>query len=197
MVNVKGWFHYWQELIGAILGAAAITSTVWFTLRSERRKQDAEAVALRQALGAEIRQIAARGLHLHRGIVGIISQLRVLETTVDYGRVKREVLFTDPVIYPHSAAGLGALGEHAFSVVYFYNQLALVRALVKQFESDALVPMRQLANIADGLLNVAERAVDCLPAFAGTCSSEHDDKFAEEVALERESFDPLFAGVPP
>jgi hypothetical protein len=123
------WLHHWQELVGAIVGAIAVTSTVWWTLSAERRKRDKETHAMRVALGAEVRQFAHRALQACQSIVTHWETAMKNGTSSGMTPVALENIarFPDPVIYPNTVAGLGSLGEHAHLVVFFFNQISMVR----------------------------------------------------------------------
>jgi hypothetical protein len=196
MVNIEDWLHRWQELVGAIIGASAVTSTIWFTLKSERRKLDEEANALRIALGAEVRQFAVHALDLYREISELVSSPGYSHG-IGGSWVKKMIRFSDPVIYPQCAAKIGVLGQHAFAVVHFYNQINLVHDVVDQLSDNQVADSPQMINVLGALLTAAEVAVGSLPGFANTPRSQHDPEFTESVRTERRFFDEKVAKYQP
>jgi hypothetical protein len=191
------WLHHWQELVGAIIGAIAVTSTVWWTLRAERRRRDQETHAMRVALGAEIRQFAANALSVYRDVVSqFLSEGNSNQRT--YSDLQKIVRFPDPVIFPHSVPNLGSLGKYAYEVVYFFNQLSNVHDKVEHLWSDSALPADvvppsryQLLNAAEALLKATETAIKAYPAFSGTPRSEFDSEFEAAVLSERKRFDSM------
>ncbi len=96
--------------------------------------------------------------------------------------------FPDPVVYPHTAARLGVLGDCAHGIVFFFGQLALVQETVRRLPiGEPVLPRAQLLNLAEALLNAAEAAVKALPAFADPIWAEGDEVFTSEVAEARRS----------
>jgi hypothetical protein len=196
------WLHHWQELIGAVLGAAALIYTVWITLGSERRKREDEANSLRVALGAEVRQFAVNALKVYREVLSLLPENTSTPWAahVALARLQKIVRFPDPVIFPHSAPNLGSLGENAHEIVQFFNQISTIFDKVEHsISADGLPAMvttpalAQMIEAAEALLAATETAVKTLPAFADTPQSEHDAAFATSIAIERQKFGPLLA----
>jgi hypothetical protein len=181
------WLHCWQDLVGSTVVAIALLVTVWVTLRSERRKRDQDARSLRVALGAEVRQFAQRSLDIHRIIFALEPGPGEI-TDIGASRIQDIVRFPSPVIYPHSAPGLGLLGENAGLIVHFYNQLTSVSDVVARFHPETPVNRAQVHNIAESLLSAAEHGAKCLSAFADTPRSEHDERLRAAVIGQREAF---------
>jgi hypothetical protein len=126
------WLHRWQELVAAFVGAAALSFTVWWTLSAEQRKRAEQSSAMKVALGAEIRQYAARALFGCQRISSHEQNARKVHTTAVYrcGLLEDLARFPDPIVYPNSAAALGTLGDGAYLTVQFFNQISIIRAKV-------------------------------------------------------------------
>jgi hypothetical protein len=191
------WLHRWQELVGAIIGATVIASTVWWTLSAERRRRNEETKALRIALGAEVRQYAAQAL---KGCQRIISQCKAAAVVHGSGgftpfQMADISRFPEPVVYPNSASALGAIGEHAHFIVQFFNQISMIRDGAEIFLGMTIVsvPTRQALELARSLFNAADAAVQAQPAFVGTPQSEHDLRFSRVVASAGEDLEVEFA----
>jgi hypothetical protein len=166
------WLKKWQDLIAGLVGAAALVWTVRWTLLAERRRDKQEARALRTALGAEIRQFGASAVDGFRRIAAILSTGAGLGSVVSVspqqlGNVAR---FPDPVVYQHSAARLGTLGDYAHGVVFFFGQVTLVKDALRRLPAaEPVLSRAQLVNFAGGA-RAAPRDRRHRPASAG-CSS--------------------------
>ncbi len=194
------WLHEWQELIGAIIGAAALAFTVWWTLSSERRKRSDEATALRIALGVELRQYANGILFRHYLVLDLLpSPIRKNGYTDRMASELTEIVrLPDPVIYSHAAGSIGVLGESAKFFVRFYNTFWTATDRARQLASPFyapkgrnMLPVNSVIGVAGTLLNAAEDAVRALPAFAGMPGSEDDEQLKQDVAKARTKFDAL------
>jgi len=133
---VVAWVHDWQDLVAALIGAAALVWTVRWTLRTERRRRDEEAAAFRVALGVEARQLAAAALNIYRDLTLALHSVARDDGTLDISanRLVNLCQLPAPAVYSRGADRLGALGEHhAFEVVYFYGQLDKLLQTVRHF----------------------------------------------------------------
>jgi hypothetical protein len=195
------WLHKWQELAGGLIGAIAITSTVWWTLNSERRRRDREAEALRIALGSELRQFAARALQGAQGLILAATPAAVgmVEPQLSDADLQNHTRFVDPVVYPNSSAGLGLLGQHAYAVVLFFAQIETMRDAVRRYREShsvqtafgtrwATIGRTQMLAFADALLAAAEAGVEAIPAFPNTPRSEFDREFEQAVVAARQTY---------
>lgn len=188
------WLKEWQDLVAGLIGAAALVWTVRWTLLAERRRQEDEAKALRTALGAEVRQHAGSALAGYGRAVGMLSTGANVGSVVSVSsqQLANIARFPDPVVYPHTAARLGVLGDHAHGIVFFFGQLTLVQDTVRRLSiGEPVLTRAQLLNLAEALLNAAEAAVKALPAFAEARWVENDRAFASQVAEARASFERL------
>jgi hypothetical protein len=192
------WLHRWQELIGAFVGAAAISSTVWWTLSAERRKRDEQAYAMKVALSAEVRQYAAQALF---GCQRIITHETAARAVFTYGTFKPALIeeltrFPDPIVYPNCASTLGTLGESAYLTVQFFNQISMIRSAVKSMTSGASSTSSfsgdEIAKLGISLLGSAQTAIRAMPSFAGTPRSEFDPPFKIAVSRAREFIKELY-----
>jgi hypothetical protein len=187
--------HDWQDLVGGIIGAIAVTSTVWWTLRAERRRHEREATALRTALGAEVRQFAVRALDGHIKLCGVLTRARPGPDVVAISaqEIEDTARFPEPAVYPQTAAGLGVLGKYAYNIVHFFGQVTLVRDVLRNAAQTAdprsvVTPRDYLINCAEGLLKAAEAATRALPAFE---KIGEDERYGKVVSEARQSFNAL------
>jgi len=180
--------HRWQDLVGAALGAVALILTVRWTLLSERRRQSAEADALRVALGAEVRQFANGTLRALQDIIAVLSASGAQKglTTVTRVWLADCARFVDPVIYPQTAGSLGLLRDHAYAIAFFFNKVAMVRdgirRLSENYTATEPLPRAQILAAAESLLRTAESAVQAMLAFINTPRSDYDLGFADAVS---------------
>lgn len=186
------WLHEWQDLIAGLIGAAALIATVRWTLLAERRRREDEAKALRIALGAELRHFASRALQASQSMVAILNNTERSDRLVSISPLQLGTFahFPEPVIYPHSAPGLGALGRHAHDIVFFFGQVTLVKDALQHLResgSPTEVPRLQLVRIAQALFNAADAAVAALPALTDPIRADGDKQFTSEVAKARNS----------
>jgi hypothetical protein len=185
------WLHHWQELVGAIVGAGALAATVGWTLRAERRKRDIEFQAMRVALGAELRQFAQIAAEACRRIVAHWEKApKTGAATFPAFALEDMLRFTDPVIYPNVAADLGALGEPALRVVFFFSKIAAVRDGLRTIMREGqykIVTVEQIFEFAKSLIVANDALTTAWPAFAETpLESERNDDFAAAVLKARD-----------
>ncbi len=143
-------------------------------------------MALRVALGAEIRQFALRAYDAH------LSIRRRLENggAISLHQLDDDARFPAAIIYPNVAANLGTLERHAHEAVIFYGQIDLMRdamhRLKGQLKPDDTIDRPTAAMLVTVLLDVCHEAQNILPAFVGTPRSEHDAEFIGVVTEARE-----------
>lgn len=113
------WLEQWQDLVAGLVGAVALIVTVWWTLTAERRRDASRVLATHQALRCEIYQFTQRVTDAARAIVdGFEKQGQAQQGNfLSVQWLEDVVRFVDPVIYPQTAADVGALGDHAWEVV--------------------------------------------------------------------------------
>jgi hypothetical protein len=184
------WIKEWQDLSAGLLGAAALIWTVRWTLLAERRRQEQETEALRTALGAELRHFANRALDGYREIVKMMAAASNVgdAMTVTPQQIDKVAHFPDAVIYPQTAASLGALGDYAHGIVFFFGQVTLVQDALRRLPTEVpVLPRVQLVNIALALFNAADAAREALPAFAAPRWSDGDRVFESQVTEARTS----------
>jgi hypothetical protein len=177
---------HWQTLIAGLVGGSAAITAVVFALLSERRRRKREAMALRVALGAEIRQFALRAYEAHLSIRRRLDS----DEPISVHQLDDDTRFPIAVIYPNIAGSLGTLEQHAHEVVIFYGQIDLMRDAVRrlkgQLRLDDPVDRPTAATLVNVLVDVCREAQNVLPAFAGTPRSENDAEFIEVVTKARE-----------
>jgi hypothetical protein len=200
------WLREWQELVGAILAAIAVASTVWWTLLSEKRRRKKEELALRTALGAEVRHLAKRALSGHRELANALYAANVVHTqapiatsettSITVQHAAGIIRLPERTIYSNTAGDIGVLGEYARRVVHFYGQLSLLEQVMRLSEEGAAPDERarqlsynQVQVLAAALLNAANAAADALPAFAETSWAEKDALYLQGVVEARGAFE--------
>jgi hypothetical protein len=93
----------WQDLIAGVLGFGGAVAAIMITATLERRRRAAEAKAIRQALGIELRDIAANVLRVY-------EELPQEGVGISIENLVSRVRFVDPIIYRN--------------VVYFHSQVS-------------------------------------------------------------------------
>lgn len=189
----SGWLQRWQDLAGALVGAAFLTGTVGWTLLAERRRRESEAAAFRVALGAEIRQLCASALNSYERLAGFAKASNPVtgNASLTASQLAYQCRYPEPVVYPRGADKLGILGETpAFEAVYFYAQLSLLRESVNGVDAardpTRHVSMREVLIVMAAMLSAARAAVKAVPAFQGDSWSEQDGALTTkyEAAVE-------------
>lgn len=189
------WLERWQDLIAGFVGAGAVLITVRWTLLSERRRREEELKSLRTALGAELRQFAGRALDGCLQIIGLLNATDIWAMVdVSSRRLESIVRFPDPVIYPHAGASLGAFGDRAHDIVYFFGQVKIVELATESIPPGQIQFARGLLiSFARGLFNASEAAVRALPAFESPTWAANDVQYVSELEKLRASVEGITA----
>jgi len=176
-------------------GVCLLAITVYVTLSTERRRRNAEADAMRNALGAEVRQFAGRAINAHGAVCdrlrrasAVIPNNPAVKITVV--QLQGDARFPEPIVYPSCADRLGLIGPSAHDVVYFFAQVAVVkealRLLGEKTDRNTYVVYDQVVNLAAALLNAAEAGLRAFPAFP---SMRDPEKIREATIRARADFD--------
>jgi hypothetical protein len=170
----RDWLHYWQDLVGAGVGAVALLLTVAWTLARDRRRNRREAAAFRAALGGEIRQFAASTLNNCHWLAERVAKVASDgESAAVYATQLLHVTrLPEAIVFSRGADKLGILGQHlAFDTVYFYGQLDLLRQSVQQIHAVAKptqdLSVKQIMGVMAAMLTAVRAAIKALPAFKG------------------------------
>ncbi len=100
-----GFFERWQTLIAGCFAIVATLITVFFTLRTERRKADHELEALRKSLAVELRQQIPNAL-------GVCNRLRERATSKSGVPITNTIVESlsrtpSPILYSANAGKIG------------------------------------------------------------------------------------------
>jgi plasmid stabilization system protein ParE len=203
ITKILEWLHDWQELAGGLIGAAALTLTVLWTLTAERRRDAKRAESVRIALGSEVRAFAAQMLRGAQELVTILTPTASISirTHMRLQQFEDATRTVEPVIYPQTASDLGLLGHRAYEIVEFYVKFQAARDGLRRVKAllaptDTLISVRQSFEIAEAWVAALESAIAALAAFPATPRSEHDVKFAQAVHETRSALAALRAGRP-
>lgn len=196
--EASDWLNYWQDLVGALVGAGALLVTVSWTLSRESRRNSKEAAAFRTALGAEIRQFAAATLNgydwLAESVARAISNDKF--TDVFPAQLVHTSRLPEPTVYSRGADKLGTLGEQpAFDTVYFYGQLQILQQSIRQIdticEPEVQLTAKQVMSIMAVMLNAVSAAIQALPAFKNPAWVDKDAALAGKFDSASRRFEEL------
>ena len=186
----------WQDLIAAVIGAAALVWTVWWTLTRERRRQEGEENSFRIALGTEIRHMSDAAMNAFRTIDGAMTMLLTTGRPITLGWLTAYSQMPEAVVYPQNSDKIGALGpEVAEGVVFFFGQLAIMAdsvrrsPLIGEDATKVLVP-DQVLNTLLALVQALEAAVKVRLQIPSPRWAERDGGFkkgVEDAARELEA----------
>lgn len=116
----------WQDLAAGILGFGGAIWAIAYTAKSDRDKYRREVLraetedkALRQALGVELRDIAANVLKYYK----LVQPAPGPGETMTVADVRQRVRFVEPVIYKQNAGRIAVVGRRASAVVAFYSKV--------------------------------------------------------------------------
>jgi hypothetical protein len=188
-------------IVGGLSAVLSATLVVGWTLRSERRRSDAEAKALKAAVGAEIRVAGAAALNAFQRVYTPYAN-GVPYTVAQLGL---DVVFPPFLIATNSGYRLGALGLITQEIVHFVGSVESQQAIVTRFSG----PQPAGTNLSMGnddrktvitsLLRLAEFARSMMAKLPGATTSTQDARFAEAVLRARRDLDtgraPPTAGV--
>ena len=138
MCSAASWIKEWQDLIAGIIGFGGAIAAIFYTSLSERRKRTADAKALRQSIGVELRRMsddALRSYTLLKNARDRENAISMMDEPGGRQRVMNSVKIARPIIYPNVAAQIVSMGKNARRVVYFYSQLAMCTDLVARIQS--------------------------------------------------------------
>jgi hypothetical protein len=162
-------FHLkeWQDLLAGVLGFGGAITAIVYTATSERRRRAAEAKALRQALGIELRDMAANVLRVY-------ESLPMEGVSISIEELVNRVRFVEPIIYQSTAGNIVAVGEHANAVVYFHSQVRYcvdgvlrLRSTIKQGWPISESQRRDTAAALANALRAARIAIGHLEPASG------------------------------
>jgi hypothetical protein len=157
----------WQELVSGLIGFTAAIIAVRYTYLTERKRQAAEARALRQGLGIEFRDMAKNALRAFEECIRCADSPK----GVSAGYLDDKFRFPQPIIYRQVAGRVAEVGEKAYAVVYFYAQLEValdaVRRLMnieKEIRSHTVLAT-QILEVARSLLQALTAAREAIPTL--------------------------------
>jgi hypothetical protein len=168
-VTQTPWHYHWQTgLVGA--GAViAATATVWAmwsqtatTVRLERERVLSELVALRMALGVELRTHISRAF----GVYGGLQELSMSGEPITARMVESKSRMAAPIIYPANAGKIGLLGAGAMDVVIVYDLLEIARdgaARLMTFRTPDDISPAVVYGVAQTFLAACSHARGVLP----------------------------------
>lgn len=192
-----GFFDRWQTLIAGSFAILATLITVFFTLRTERRKADRELDALRKSLAVELRQQIPNAL-------GVCNRLRERATSKSglpiTARIVESLSRTpSPILYSANAGKIGLLGGDAMNVVIIYTQLEFARDAINRLTTtyrppDNISPV-VVWGAGDAFLEPCKYARGILPKLR-TGDPSHDatdedliQKINDAAAILKPSFE--------
>jgi hypothetical protein len=121
--------HDWQDLaagflafLAGILGFVAAIWTVRTTLRSERRKEQRELLAISKALTAEVFGFGTLALQAHSQLKSIASSVMRAEGLTIH-EIEDAARFVTPTIYSNIGSHVGLLGDQTHEVVLFFARI--------------------------------------------------------------------------
>jgi hypothetical protein len=187
--SVVAWARDWQPLLAGLIGFLAALLTVWVVLRSERRKQSRELLALKRALGSEIRQLTTLALDAHERCAADLAK----GSGITIEALQDACRFPVPLVYQDNAGRVGHFGEAAHEIVLFFGQISVLKDAVPRLGSatnpQGRISRENTIGIAGDLLRICEIGEFLLPRMrAGYYFRIADERFRARLASARSSW---------
>jgi hypothetical protein len=187
--NVVTWAHDWQALVAGLIGFAAAIATIWVALRSERRRLSRELLALKKALGSEIRQFTTLALDAHERCAGELAH----DSGITLEGLKDACRFPAAVVYESNAGRVGHFGDAAHEIVLFFGQLSVLKDAIARAGASAnpqgRISRENTVGIAADLLRICEIGEFLLPRMrAGYYFKIADERFRARFAAARSAW---------
>lgn len=170
-----------QGFLGSFLGVLAAVGAIYYTYKSESRKEERETIALKLALGAEIRLFSQRCVNFLKTVGEALEK----NNNIDLLAVKNSLNFPKPVVYLNIVNNLGQLGTKSHEIVYFYGEIELfpskIDLLIQKYSKPNAVNPSELKKLLDPLVGCLEASCDILPVL--TNDFDCDEGFISDTKI--------------
>lgn len=187
--KIAEWAREWQALVAGLIAFAGALLVVWVALRAERRRHARELLALKKALGSEIRQLTNLALDAHERCASGLAH----DTGITIEALKEACRFPAAAVYEGNTGQIGHFGDAAHEIVLFFGQLSVLKDAISRL-SPATNPHGRLsrentAGIAGDLLRICEIGEFLLPRMrAGYYFRIADERFRTRFAAARSAW---------